>query len=423
MELVIVLLLVIINGLLAASELAVVSARPGRLQPRAEQGDRGARAALELAAEPDRFLSTVQIGITLIGILAGAFGGAALSGPTADLLRRIEPIGRWADAASVILVVGLITYLSLVIGELVPKRLALLNPEAIAVRVARPMQVLSRVAAPVVSVLAVSSDVVLRLLGARKSDAPPITEEEVELLLQEGARHGIFAESERVLAQGVFDLGDRNAGELMTPRHRVVALDLQAADEENRRRIAGSPYSAYPVCDGSLDKVVGLVTVRALWEQALTGRPLDLAAVMTPPLFVPERAPVLRVLEQFRATGNHRALVVDEYGGIEGMLTMEDLLGAIAGDLDTQDSSAIPWPDGAWSLDGALQAHDLRELLGIGELPGEESGEFETLAGFLLAQLGRIPDAGDSLEWDGWRFTVTERQGHRVARVTAAPIE
>jgi putative hemolysin len=434
MDLLIVLLLVVLNGLLAASELAIVSVRPSRLQARAQEGDKRARAALALAAEPDRFLSTVQIGITLIGILAGAFGGAALSGTVAGWLRTFGPIARWADPISVVLVVGLITYLSLVIGELAPKRIALMHPEAIALRAARPMTVLSRVAAPIVSVLARTSDVVLRLLGARGSDDPPVTEEEVEMLLQEGARHGIFAESERALAQGVLDLGDRNAGELMTPRHRMVVLDVTLPDAENRRRIAGSPFSAYPVCDGSPDRVIGVVTLRDLWRQAETGAPLDLRAAMTPPLFVPERSPVLRVLEQFRASGNHRAVVVDEYGGIEGLLTMEDLLQAIAGDLDGepgqaqwlgpgqargQDAAAIRQADGSWSLDGALPAHEARDLLGIDTLPGEDAGEFETLAGFLLATLGRIPDVGDHVDWDGWRFTVADRQGNRIARVTA----
>ncbi|MFM9107771.1 MAG: hemolysin family protein [Chloroflexota bacterium] len=424
MDLAIVLLLVILNGLLAASELAIVSARPARLRALADEGDRRAQAALDLAREPERFLSTVQIGITLIGILAGAFGGAALSGTVAGWLRAGGLGDRWADPLSVVRVVGLITYLSLVIGELAPKRLALLAPEAIALRAARPMTVLARFSAPAVTVLARSSDLVLRLLGARGSDDPPVTEEEVELLLQEGARHGVFAEAERALAQGVLDLGDRNAGELMTPRLRVTVLDLTLPEEENRRRIAQSPYSAYPVCEGSLDRVAGMVTLRALWEQAAAGGPLDLRSAMTPPLFVPERAPVLRVLEQFRATGNHRALVVDEYGGVEGILTMEDLLGAIAGDLDLardgQGANAIRRADGSWSLDGALPAHEARELLAIETLPGEDDGEFETLAGFLLARLGRIPDPGDHVDWDGWRFTVAERQGNRVARVTAA---
>jgi putative hemolysin len=425
MDLLIVFLLVVLNGVLAASELAIVSARKARLQPRADEGDAGARAALALAAEPDRFLSTVQIGITLVGILAGAFGGAALTAPVADLLRRVPVLASSAEGIAVVLVVGFITYLSLLVGELVPKRLALQNPEGIAIRMARPMAVLSKVAAPIVAFLAVSSDLVLRLLGARASTEPPVTEEEVELLLQEGARHGVFAEAERAVVQGVFDLGDRNAGELMTPRRRMVALDLAQPDEENRRRIADAPHSLFPVIDGSPDRVVGVVTVKALWGRDRDDVPLGLDGAMRPPLFVPESAPVLRVLEQFRRTDSHLALVVDEYGGVEGLLTMQDVLDAIAGDLDAPDEAndgrAVQRPDGSWLLDGALPAHEVRDLLDIAELPGEEEGEFETLGGFLMAELGRVPSVGEVAAAAGWRFEVADMDGNRVDRVLAMP--
>ena len=425
MELAIVLLLVLFNGVLAASELSVVSARKGRLQPRAEAGDAGAKAALALAETPDRFLSTVQIGITLVGILAGAFGGAALTAQLTGVLRQIEPLAPYAGAVSAVAVVGFITYLSLVIGEIVPKRLALMNAEGIATRVARPMVLLARVAAPIVWVLTISSNLVLRLLGGRQGNEPPVTEEEVEHLLQERTRHGVFAESERAMVQGVFDLGDRNAGELMTPRRRMVALDLRSPDRENRRRIADTSYAIFPVVDGSPDRVVGVVSVRALWGGAQDGRPLDLVGAMEPPLFVPESAPVLRVLEQFRRTRTHLAVVVDEYGGVEGLLTMEDVLDAIAGDLDAPGgpdaAGAMQRTDGSWLLDGALPAHEVREVLGIAELPGEVEGEFETLGGFVMAQLGHIPLAREATATGGWRFEVVDMDGHRVDKVLAAP--
>ncbi len=424
MDLLIVFVLVVINGVLAASELAIVSARKARLQPRAEEGDVGARTALELAAEPDRFLSTVQIGITLVGIIAGAFGGAALTEPVANWLRQVPQVTPYASVVAGLLVVGFITYLSLLIGELVPKRLALQNPEGIAIRMARPMATLAKVAAPIVAFLAVSSDLVLRLLGARKSTEPPVTEEEVELLLQEGARHGVFAEAERVVVQGVFDLGDRNTGELMTPRRKMVALDLSQPDEENRRRILEAPHTTFPVIDGSPDNVVGLVSVKALWGKDDPSVPLDLAGSMIAPMFVPESAPVLRVLEQFRRAGTHLALVVDEYGGVEGLLTMQDVLDAIAGDLDAPDEAhdgrAVRRVDGSWLLDGSLPAHEVRELLEIGELPGEEDGEFETLGGFIMASLGHVPSVGEIAEAGGWRFEVADMDGNRVDRVLAA---
>ena len=423
MELAIILLLVLFNGVLAASELAVVSARKARLQPRADEGDAGARAALALAEEPDRFLSTVQIGITLVGILAGTFGGVTLTRQVGGLLTGIEPLRPYANALAAVAVVGLITYLSLVVGEIVPKRLALMNAEGIATRVARPMVVLARVAAPVVWLLTVSSNGVLRLLGGGQGDEPQVTEEEVEHLLQEGTRLGVFAETERAVVQGVFDLGDRNAGELMTPRRKMVALDLQNSEEENRRRIAETSFAIFPVIDGSPDKVAGVVTVRDLWGRASDGAPLDLVGAMEPPLFVPESAPVLRVLEQFRRTRAHLAVVVDEYGGVEGLLTMEDVLDAIAGDLDEGDAGgderAVRRPDGSWLLDGSLPAHEVREQIGIAELPGEEEGEFETLGGFLMSQLGHIPAVGETTATAGWSFEVVDMDGHRVDKVLA----
>ncbi|MCC6312724.1 MAG: HlyC/CorC family transporter [Thermomicrobiales bacterium] len=424
-NLLILLLLVIVNGVLAASELSVVSARKARLEERAEKGDTRAQAALALAADPNRFLSTVQIGITLIAIVAGAFAGAALTEPVADLFRRIPGVAPYASVAAGIIVVGFITYLTLVIGEIVPKRLALMNPEAIALRVAGPMTRLAHITTPIVSVLAFSSNLLLRLLGAKAPDEPPVTEEEVERLLQEGTLHGVFAETERVLVQGVFDLGDRRVGELMTPRRRMIALDLTALDAVNRRRIIESPDTEFPVIDGSLDKVVGVVTVKALWGLAQPGEPLPLREAMTPALFIPESAPVLRALEQLRRTGDHLAVVVDEYGGVEGVLTSDHISAAITGDLGPNpiaDARAVRRADGSWLLDGELPAHEARELLDLDTLPGEEGGEFETMAGFMMAQLGHIPVVGDSTDWAGWRFEVVDMDGNRVDRILATPL-
>ncbi|MDP9364182.1 MAG: hemolysin family protein [Chloroflexota bacterium] len=424
LQVAILLLLIVANGALAASELAVVSARRARLQQRAEDGNPGARAALELAAEPDRFLSTVQIGITLIGILAGAYGGAALSAPLADALARVPGLAPYAGGVAVAVVVTLITYLSLVVGDLVPKRLALLNAEGIAVAVARPMWILCRLAAPAVAVLAVSSDAALRLIGARPSTEPPVTEEEVEQLLQEGTRAGVFAETERVMVQGVFDLGDRSAGELMTPRHRIVFLDLAKPPAENRRRMADAPHHHFPVCDGSLDRVLGVVSVKTLWSRALAGEETDPRAVMIDPLFVPESAPVLQVMERFKQTGVQLALVVDEYGGVEGKLTLNDVLKGVVGDLDPNaagDGRAVRRTDGSWLLDGGPPAHEVRALLAIDTLPGEEEGEYETIGGFVMARLGRIPAAGDALGWADHRFEVVDMDGNRVDKVLAQP--
>ena len=422
LDVLLLVLLVLVNGVLAASELAVVSSRKVRLRRRADGGSAGARAALALAEAPDRFLSTVQIGITLVGILAGAFGGAALTEPLAETLAGVPGVGRYAGAIAGLVVVALITYLSLLVGELVPKRLALRNPEGIASRIARPMQALSRATGPVVSLLAVSSDLLLRLLRARPSTEPSVTEEEVEHLLREGTRAGVFAESERAMLQGVFDLGDRRAGELMTPRHRVVFLDLAKPTVENRRRMASAAHNVFPVCDGSLDRVLGIVSVKNLWRRALDGASTDPREAMTEPLFVPEAAPVPDVMARFRETGVHLALVVDEYGGVEGLLTLNDVFGAVVGDLDPASAPPARRADGSWLLDGGLPAHEVRALLAIDALPGEEEGGYETLGGFVMARLGRIPATGDATDWAGHRFEVVAMDGNRVDKVLASPM-
>jgi len=420
-SLLILLVLIAINGVLAASELSVVSARPARLQARADQGSRGAGVALDLAAAPDRFLSTVQIGITLVGILAGAFGGAALSEPIAGALSALPVIGSSGRAIAVVIVVSLITYLSLVLGELVPKRLALNALEGIAIRVARPMRALSRAAAPAVTLLAVSSDAVLRLIGARPSSEPAVTEAEVEHLLRQGAKAGIFAEAEREMVSGVFRLGDRRGGELMTPRRRIVALDVTASDAENRQRMATASHSYFPVCDGSIDQILGVVSVKELWRRTLVGEATDPRAAMTEPLFVPESALVLPVMESFQETGVHVAIVIDEYGGIEGLLTLNDVLEALVGDLEPEgarhDARAVRRDDGSWLLDGELPAHEARLLLEISSLPGEDEGDFETLGGFIMARLGRIPATGDAVRSAGYRFEVVDMDGNRVDKV------
>lgn len=420
----IVLLLILVNGLLAMSELAIVSARTPRLQQRAEAGQRGAQAAIDLAAHPTRFLSTVQIGITLIGIVTGAFGGATLAGPLSNLLAKVPGLDRFSDTVSVFAVVVLITYLSLVIGELVPKRLALQQAEAIACATAPAMTVLSRVAAPVVSFLAWSGDGVLRLIGAKPSSEPEITAEEIELLLKQGAEAGVFHASEHTMVAGVFDIGDRSAAELMTPRHLIDYLDLQQAPEVNRQVMAGHPHSLYPVCDGGTDKVVGVVSSRELWRRHLVGESTDYREAMEPALFVPAIAPILAVMEQMRHQPYPMAMVVDEYGGVEGLITFNDVLSDVVGEFDdphrTNVKGGTRRDDGSWLLDGVFPAHELRELFDLDMLPGEDEGRFETVGGFLMDQLGSIPATGDVVRWLGLRLEVVDMDGIRVDKVLAS---
>ncbi|HET7092170.1 MAG TPA: hemolysin family protein, partial [Thermomicrobiales bacterium] len=326
---------------------------------------------------------------------------------------------------SVSVVVAVITYLSLILGELAPKRLALQHAESIAARVARPMQALSRLAGPIVALLSASTNAVLRLLRVGPPAEPAVTEEEVELLLQEATAAGVFAPAEQQLVAGVFDLGDRRVGELMTPRYRIVALDLEDPPAVNRQIMAESPHRAFPVYDGELDHIVGIVTAKDLWARAMRGEPDSLRDVVQRPTVVPESLPALAALDRFRTTGDEIAIVVDEYGGVQGLLTLHDLLEAIVGDLEPEgieaEQEAVRRPDGSWLLDGALPAHDVRELLDVPSLPGEAAGEFETLGGFIMAQLGRIPKPADVVDWGGWRFEVVDMDGRRVDRVLAAP--
>ena len=422
----IVLLLIVCNGLLSMSELAVVSARTSRLQQMANDGSKGAQTAIQLAAEPNRFLSTVQIGITLIGVLTGAFGGATLSAPVGDLLGHVPGLESASDQLAVILVVITITYLSLVIGELVPKRLALQQPEKVASRVAPVMYAISVGTTPIVSFLSASNDFVLRILGVRNSEEPTVTEEEIRLLLQEGAEAGIFEESERMMVTGIFNIADRNAGEIMTPRHMVDYLDLEESDEWNRQQMIDHPHTLYPVASGSLDNVQGIVASRDFWHRTLAGESVAIPDVMKPALFIPQLAPMLDVTEQMRLQQAPMAIVIDEYGGMIGLLTFNDLVSDIIGELDVSHpdgyKGAILRDDGSWLLDGILPAHEMRELLEIRELPGEQEGRFETVGGFIMDQLGHIPTAGDKCEVDGFRYEVMDMDGNRVDKVLATAI-
>ncbi len=414
------LLLIVLNGVFAMSELAIASSRKTRLQQWAADGNAGAAAALKLADEPNQFLATVQIGITLIGIVTGFFGGSALSAPVAAQLSHIPALAPYSEMISIVLVVGLVTYLSLVVGELVPKRLALQNPERLAALVAPPMTMLSRIAAPIVRLLGVSSEAILRVLGVRHAGDTPVTEEEIAILLQEGTAAGVFTPGEHELLEGVFDLGDRDVRDLMTPRYRVVALDLNAPMEENFRKMADSPHHLFPVYEGDLDNVVGLVPVKKLWAASVSGEPIDLRGLAEPALVVPEYMPALAAVKRFQRRPNTAAIVVDEYGGVQGLISLHDLVEAITGDLGETlrgSGEAVQRADGSWLLDGALPVHEVRDLLHTGPLPGENSGDFETLGGFLMASLGRIPEVGDTFDWDNRRFEVVDMDGRRIDRV------
>lgn len=422
-EVLLIVLLALFNGVLAMSEIALVSARKVRLRKRAEAGDRGAQAALELAGSPGRFLSTVQIGITLIGILAGAFGGATLTEELAGLMAQVPRLAPYREAIAFSVVVVGITYISLILGELVPKQFALSAPEKIASVLARPLKLLSKVSAPAVFVLDGSTRFILRLLGTRPSEEPPITEEELKHLLKVGTRAGVFEKGEQEIVGRVLRLGERQIGELLTPRSSMVALEVDAPPEENWSKIASSGHFYFPVYERVPDRVLGLVSVKDLWARAVAGEKPDLRSLLQEPVYLPETVSALRGLERLRETGSHLALVLDEYGGIEGLVTLHDLLRAIVGELPLPHGEplAVRRDDGSWLLDGKLPLSDMSEILGVSSANAGDLEEFQTLGGFVMGRIGHVPRTGEHFEWGGLRFEVIDMDERRVDKVLVAP--
>jgi putative hemolysin len=419
LEIFVVVALVLLNGYFAMSELAVVSARPARLDTRARKGGRGARLAAALARDPGRMLSTVQIGITLVGIVAGAFGGARLAEPLDDALARVPALAPFSAEIAYTLVVAAITYLSLIIGELVPKHLALRAPERIAALVAPTIDLFSRISTPAVWLLETSSRLVLRLLGSEPQPAETVTEEEVRMLIAEGTRTGVFHRQEQEMIGRVLRLADRPVRAIMTPRVELVWLDVEDDPAEIARVIRESGHSRFVVAKGSLDDVLGVVHVRGLLEACLGGRPLDLRAALRPMLVVPDTMPVLRALEALRQARVSMALVVDEYGEVEGVVTVEDVLEAVVGDMPErrlgEEPAIVRREDGSLLMDGMLATDEVKLALGLDSLPDEDS--YYTLAGFILAQLGRVPQEGATVAYGGWRFEVVDMDGRRIDKV------
>ncbi|HEY9799204.1 MAG TPA: hemolysin family protein [Leptolyngbyaceae cyanobacterium] len=424
-EILIIFVLIIANGIFSMSEMAIVSARKVRLQQLANQGDAKAKAALKLAESPNNFLSTVQIGISLIGILTGAFGGATIASRLAVYVKLIPFLAPYSEAIAFGIVVVIITYLSLIVGELVPKRLALNSPERIASVVAIPMRALAALASPAVHLLSASTDMVLRILGITPSDEPQVTEEEIKILIEQGTEAGTFEEAEQDMVERVFRLGDRPVSSFMTPRPDIVWLDLEDTTEENRQKMTENGYSRYPVCQGGLDNVLGIIPVTDLLARSFRGDALDLTVGLRQPVFVPESTRGLKVLELFKQTITHMALVVDEYGVIQGLVTLNDIMSEIVGDVPSADGEenpqAVQREDGSWLLDGMLAVEDFFELFGLEEWEFEERGSYQTLGGFVITHLGRIPAATDHFEWQDMRIEVMDMDGNRVDKVLVVP--
>ena len=418
LEIVVVLALFVLNGFFAMAELAIISSRRAHLERLAKEGRAGAQIALALADDPARMLAAVQIGFTTTATLAGIFSGATLAERLEELLRVVPVVATYGKPLSIVIVTIGVTYTALVVGELAPKHIALNNPEPIAIRVAQPLAFIARAAAPVIWLLNASTRLLLRLLYLKPRFERALTEEDIHYLVAEGARLGVIHNVERDMIEGVLDLADSPVRTIMTPRPRVQWLDLNAPKEQILDRVRSCPHAQLLVCRGSIDEVVGIVRKQDLIDQVLDGRSPDVEQVTRPPLIVHESTAILRTLDLFRKTPVHTAVVVDEFGSLQGIVTRTDLLETVAGDLPKIDAPARPKvtqrEDGSYLIDAGVPFSDVMQLIGMGEAP---SGDYVTLAGFILSQLRELPKPGDHLESSGWRFEVVDMDGRRIDMV------
>jgi putative hemolysin len=426
-DVLIIALLILANGVFAMSEMAVVTARKSRLQDWASKGNAKAKTALELANTPNRFLLAVQIGITLVVILAGAFGGRTLADQVAVSIAFLPVFEPYSHAIALGLVVLGITYFSLVIGELAPKRLAARYPETVATVVAIPLRWFSKISSPMVRLLSISTDAVCYLFGKQQAQEASVTEEEIKTLVQQGTEAGVFEESEQDMMEAVLRLGDKTARSLITPRTQIAWIDLGDSIEQIREKIIQSGHSRFPVATETLDNVTGIVQAKDLLAISLAGKPLDLKTLIQQPLFVPRTISVLALLESFKKSSKHIALVVDEYGGIEGLVTHHDILEAIAGDMPfgakASDPKAVQRHDGSWLLDGMLTIDEFKEIFHVESLPGEKRDAYQTLGGFVFTQMGRVPSVAEHFEWNDLRFEVVDMDGKRIDKVLVTSVE
>ncbi len=424
MEIAILLGLILLNGLFAMSEIALVTARRARLQKLAEAGDAAAGAAMQLGDDPNRFLSTVQIGITSIGILNGIVGEATLAQPFALWLEGLGMRASLSHHFATGLVVVCITYFSIVLGELVPKRLGQISPEPIARLVARPMLWLAAISKPFVRLLSGSTQLVLRSFGVSERTEPSVTQEEINLLLAEGSSAGVIEQHEHQMVRNVFRLDDRQIASLMVPRGDVVYFDVEESLEANLKRFENSDHSRYPVVRGGWSEVLGVATARQLLAQTLRGEKPSLTQQLQPAVFVPESLTGMELLENFKNSGVQLAFIVDEYGEVQGIVTLQDVLEAITGEFKTpraEESWAVQREDGSWLLDGLIPVPELKDRLGLKGVPEEERGRYNTLSGMMMLLLGRLPQTGDRCDWEDWHFEIVDLDGKRIDKVLATP--
>lgn len=425
MEILILLGLILLNGVFAMSEIAVVTARKARLEARVVQGDRSARVALKLAENPTGFLSTVQIGITSIGILNGIVGEAALAAPLAQFLVSVGMPEQISGMGATTLVVAVVTYVTIVVGELVPKRWAQIHAESIACLVAKPMRLLARLTQPFVWLLSISTALLMRLLKISESDQPGVTEDEIHAVLSEGSETGALERREHQMVRNVLRLDDRRLGSIMTPRSDIVYLDTTLSAPANLKRMLASEHSRFPVCRGGLDGLIGMIDAKQVLATVAAGKSLAFDATLDNCAFLLETLTVLELLEQFRAHHLRTVFVVDEYGEVEGIVTPDDLLQAMTGDLhprNLEDVGAVRQQDGAWLLNGAIALPELMDRLQLQSLPDADGGRYNTLSGMIMALLDHVPSVGDSVELEGWHLEIATMDGRRIVRVLATQV-
>jgi putative hemolysin len=426
MDIALLVFLILLNGLFAMSEMALTASRKARLQVMVETGDDGARAAMDLHENPTKFLSTVQIGITSIGVLNGIVGEAAFSEPLAAWIHLTFDIREKASGITATAVVVMcITFLTIIFGELVPKRLGQMYPENVARLVAQPMEWLSMAARPFVKLLSFCTEGTLRLLGIRGGPSRSVTEEEIAASLEEGLDAGVIEAQEHQMVRNVFRLDDRQVGSMMIPRTEITWLDAAADLDDVLKVVGDQEHSRYPVCRGSLNDVVGVISAQTLLQQMLQGRPLVLTEGLQAPVFVPETLSGMELLEQFRASSAQLVFVVDEYGEVQGVITVRDVLEAITGEFTTPadgDAWAVQRTDASWLFDGLIPVPELKDRLALKELPEEDRGRYNTLAGMIMLLLGRLPKTADTVDWEGWRFEVVDLDGKRVDKVMATAL-
>lgn len=418
---IIIIILIILNGILSMSELAVVSSRKGKLQKMINEGKKHAKTVIDLNENPNQFLSTIQIGITLIGVLTGAFGGATLSTPLANV---ISPYVPYAESISVLIVVIVTTYLSLVIGELVPKRIALNSPERVAVKVAKSMKILSKICKPFVIILSKSTNAVLTILRINHKEDTSITEEEIELMIEESRVEGNIEKEEEDIIKRVFKLDEQKVDMIMTPRSEIIWIDLDDSPEENKKKIIESKRSIFPIAKGELDDFMGVVQSKDILAVLFENKEMNLEKIVKNPIVVPENLESLELLKQYKENKEyvHMALIVDEFGSVSGLITLNDLLEGIVGDIpgidETDDPIATQRADGTWLIDGRYQIDRFKELFDYSEeFPDEKEDNFTTIAGFILSFCGKIPEEGEEFIWDRFSFEIVDMDGNKIDKL------